>query len=75
VSDTIMPGGMGGRELALRARALRPGMPVLLITGYAANAELEDVTASDIPVLRKPFQRDALEAALRGLESHEDMTL
>ena len=75
LSDTIMPGGMGGRELAMRARELRPGVPVLLITGYAANAELEDASASDIPVLRKPFERDALAAALRGLERHEDSTL
>lgn len=72
VTDTVMPGGLGGRELALLARKLRPDLPVLLITGYASDSALVEVTDIDIPVLRKPFERNALEAALLALESHKD---
>ena len=68
VSDTVMP-GMGGRELSSAARALRPTLPILLITGYATG----DATpgSPDIPTLRKPFDRAALGAALAALEYPE----
>ncbi len=68
VSDTVMP-GMGGRELAASARALRPQLPILLITGYATG----DATpgSPDIPTLRKPFDRASLGAVLAALEYPE----
>jgi len=68
VSDTVMP-GLGGRELAATARALRPQLPILLITGYATG----DVPAGspNIPTLRKPFDRAALAAALAALDYPE----
>ncbi len=67
VSDTVMPGGIDGRELASRTRALRPGLPILLITGYASAAPAGADGADDVPVLRKPFDQAALAAALGGL--------
>ena len=66
VSDTVMPGGIGGPELAVRARALRPGLPVLLITGYASESLTAPATP-DMPVLRKPFDQPALADALAQL--------
>lgn len=66
VSDTVMPGGIGGPELAARARALRPGLPVLLITGYASES-FSAAAEADIPVLRKPFDQPALAKALAEL--------
>jgi len=33
-TDVIMPGGMNGRQLVDEARRLRPGLPVLVTTGY-----------------------------------------
>ncbi|WP_374246015.1 PAS-domain containing protein [Zoogloea sp.] len=63
VSDTVMP-AMGGRELAAAARALRPTLPILLITGYATGDA--SPVLPDIPTLRKPFDRAALAAAIRG---------
>lgn len=68
VTDTVMPGGIDGRELARRARQLRPDLPILLITGYASEHTLAGGTDPDIPVLRKPFGRAELDAALRDLE-------
>lgn len=54
VADVAMP-GMNGVELADRARGLRPDLPVLLITGYADDAKVEN-----FPVLNKPFQSEEL---------------
>jgi CheY-like chemotaxis protein len=60
VTDYSMP-GMTGIELATRARALRPGLPVLLATGYN---ELPGGAGSDLPRLSKPFHVSELRAAL-----------
>jgi DNA-binding LytR/AlgR family response regulator len=54
---------MSGLELARTLRNLRPGLPVVLATGYAqwgARAEDEDFT-----FIAKPYRREALIAALR----------
>ena len=72
VTDTIMPGGIGGRDLAARARALRPQLPILLITGYASDNALAGTAELDVPVLRKPFDQDALAAAIDKLEPEEE---
>jgi len=74
VTDTVMPGGLNGRELAAHARALRPTLPILLITGYACQTTQDDGADRDIPVLRKPFDRAALERALRELAHHSART-
>ena len=36
LSDMVMGGGISGLELAQRVRALRPGLPILMMSGYAA---------------------------------------
>ena len=69
ISDMVMPGGIGGSELAEIAAQLRPDLPVLLMTGYASATVTGDKTRLDIPVLRKPFDRQTLSAALEHLES------
>lgn len=68
VSDMVMPGGVGGRELLAHARRTRPDLPVLLITGYAGDAGNLPESPVDAPVLRKPFDKRALGAALTLLE-------
>jgi len=70
VTDTIMPGGISGRELVTRTRALRPDMPILMITGYASDNALAGTAELDVPVLRKPFEQAALAAALDELLEH-----
>jgi PAS domain S-box-containing protein len=62
VTDHAMP-GMTGAELATELAAIRPGLRVVLASGYS---ELP-VAATGIAVqLQKPFGRDALLAAIRG---------
>jgi CheY-like chemotaxis protein len=60
LTDYVMP-KMTGVELAEAARALRPGLPVILATGYA---ELPEGVENGIPRLRKPYQESQLIAEL-----------
>jgi len=74
VTDTVMPGSIGGRELATRARQLRPSLPILLITGYASDNALAGTAELEVPVLRKPFDEQALAQALDALETTKEAT-
>ena len=56
VTDYLMP-DMTGAELAGRVRERRPGLPVLLVTGYTNLAE---GAGADLPRLSKPFRQDDL---------------
>ena len=65
-SDVVMPGGMNGSQLAVEAQKLRPGMKVLLTSGYVANLDEGQVMAQgEMPVLNKPYRRDELARSLR----------
>lgn len=67
ITDIGLP-GMNGRELANRARALRPDVPILLITGYAGSAiEHEDYLAPGMDILVKPFEIDGLLGKVRDI--------
>jgi two-component system NtrC family sensor kinase len=63
VSDILMPGGIGGLELAEAIRELYPSVPVLLITGYSAKAR--EGLKDGFEVLKKPFSLPELATALR----------
>ncbi len=63
-----LPGGMNGRQLADAARAHRPGLQVLFITGYADNAVMGgDSLEPGMMLLRKPFTRDDLAGRIARL--------
>lgn len=53
IMDVMMP-GMGGLETAHRLQALRPGLRVLYLTGYANAGALP---AGSADVMHKPFTR------------------
>lgn len=55
VTDYAMP-GMNGAQLLVEVALLRPGLPALIITGYADSAGIE-VLGAGVEVLRKPFMR------------------
>jgi PAS domain S-box-containing protein len=63
VTDHAMP-GMTGAELAKLAVAKRPGLPVLLVTGYA---DLPASVLTHMPRLSKPFQQAQLQDAINTL--------
>ena len=67
VTDHLMP-GITGVELARLLRASHPGLPVMLLSGYA---EL-DSFGSELPYMGKPYRADELVAkvsALAGVRS------
>ncbi|KAF1007862.1 MAG: Blue-light-activated protein [Luteibacter sp.] len=60
LTDVGMP-GMSGRELADVARAWRPTLPVLFMTGYAENAmERARFLGEGMDMITKPFEIDDL---------------
>ena len=61
VTDHLMP-GMSGADLARLLLARRPGLPVLLISGYALQS-----VDTDLPRLAKPFRGSELAAAIARL--------
>ncbi len=68
LTDIVMPDGLNGRELLERLRAQRPGLPVLCMSGYTAEA-VGDGAGVDpsVPYLRKPFPPTELLATVRRL--------
>ncbi len=65
VSDVMMP-GMDGGQLAAHARTRRPGLPVLLMSGYAEPARRSATADEHLDFLAKPFSGAALIAAVRN---------
>jgi two-component system, cell cycle sensor histidine kinase and response regulator CckA len=67
VSDVNMP-DMNGRELAQRARELRPGLKVLMISGYAdEEIIIGQLFDEGVMFLQKPFSPDRLLKTMRHL--------
>ena len=61
MTDVGLPGGMNGRQVADAARAVRPDLKILFVTGYAENAALaHDTLEPGMYVLPKPFSIAAL---------------
>jgi PAS domain S-box-containing protein len=63
-SDIVMPGKMDGLSLAHRLRQIRPGLPILLATGYS---EVAADVRGDFPILRKPYEIHELSEAIAKL--------
>jgi len=61
-TDVLMPGGMDGLALAREAARRRPGLPVLLTTGYTGGGAA--AVPLGLPLLRKPYRIDDLAQAL-----------
>jgi two-component system NtrC family sensor kinase len=65
LTDMVMP-GLNGRQLADAARAMRPDLPVLFMTGYSRNAIVHQGRLdSGLFLIQKPFGRDSLAAKVR----------
>ncbi|MGE0454935.1 MAG: response regulator [Vicinamibacteria bacterium] len=65
LTDVVMP-GQNGRELAEQVRGLRPGIRVVMMSGYATDAlHAEKGVAPGTQLLSKPFSQADLAAALR----------
>ena len=67
-TDVVMPGGVSGFDLAEQALALKPGLQVLLASGYP----LETLTArgklnAKYALLHKPYRKADLAFRIRSL--------
>jgi len=60
----MMPGSMNGLALARHLRRRSPTLPIVLMTGYAA--EIHGALAAGFEVLPKPCVPETLAAALAG---------
>src|SRR5688572_19685136 len=68
ITDVGLPGGLNGRQVADRARELRPDLKVLFITGYAENAALNHGhIGPGTRVLTKPFSVSELTSRIESL--------
>ena len=67
LTDVVMP-GMNGRELGRRAQALRPGLPVLYMTGYSRNAVMHQGRLDEgVELLQKPVNQGQLATRIRAV--------
>jgi PAS domain S-box-containing protein len=63
-SDIVMPGRLDGLGLAQIIRRRYPKLPILLTTGYSDTVRN---TATDFPILHKPYRVDELSRALTAV--------
>jgi len=66
-SDVVMPGGMSGVDLARESRKLRPGIGVLLASGYAAEALDKHGGAGGFDLISKPYDFDVVLTRINAL--------
>jgi CheY-like chemotaxis protein len=67
VTDVGLP-GLNGREIAGHARIRRPGMKVLFVTGYAAEAAaIQGFLEPGMALITKPFLIDQLASKVREM--------
>ncbi len=67
LTDVVMP-YMLGKEVAERVRALRPGIPVLFMSGYAQPVLASNGTTDPgVTLLEKPFTEVGLLTRVRVL--------
>ena len=65
-TDIVMPNGMNGIELAREARRLRPGIRVLLASGYSRERSTAD---EDMAFIAKPYQMPELARYLEAIRA------
>jgi CheY-like chemotaxis protein len=67
-SDIVMPGSIDGIELARRTRQRRPTLRILLTSGYPdLKTSRAEEAHTQWEVLKKPYRRSDLQAALREI--------
>ena len=70
LTDVVLGTGMNGIDLAEAARSIKPGMPVVFMSGFTAVPEAQQrISASGAPLLTKPSTLSQLERALNAVMS------
>jgi two-component SAPR family response regulator len=66
LTDLVMPGGKTGIDLAHEAVALRPGLPIILSSGYTGET-LNAAVQAPWPLLQKPYSAEALAETIEAV--------
>jgi len=67
-SDVMLPGGLLGANLATKLRERRPGLKVLLTTGYTESAIMQrGMLDGSLEVLSKPYKVEDLARRIRAI--------
>ena len=62
----VMPGQLTSREMAERARAMNPDLPVLFTSGYTQNSIVHGGRLDPgVQLLSKPYRREDLARMVR----------
>jgi len=67
ITDVVMP-EINGRELAERARVLRPDLKILFVSGYVDRG-IKDESNSSCAFLEKPFTAESLLSAVEAFSA------
>ena len=65
LTDSVMPGGMSGIQLAHEARRQRPELKLVLTTGYTTAETPVAELGEDVPFLKKPYPLAELYSTVR----------
>jgi signal transduction histidine kinase/CheY-like chemotaxis protein len=64
LSDVVMPGGINGYELAKQLQEIKPGLRILMTSGYdSKRVDSETI----FPLLGKPYSTDAMASYVRWI--------
>jgi len=66
LTDVVMPGGKSGVDLAHEAVKLRPGLPIILSSGYTGET-LSAAAEAPWPLLLKPYSAETLAETIGGV--------
>jgi PAS domain S-box-containing protein len=67
-TDVVLPGKLGGKALAERARKLRPNLAVIYSSGYTQNSIIHQGRLdADVELLSKPYKKQDLARRLRSV--------
>jgi len=73
LTDVVMP-RMGGKELAKQARALRPEIKILYMSGYPAGVVSDpDIMGHEADFIEKPISAEVLSRKLREIIDRHDL--
>ncbi len=66
-SDVMMPDGMSGIEVARAVETVRPGLPMLLTSGYTAQRIVPASFSDQLRLLPKPYTQAELSRAVKDV--------
>lgn len=73
LSDVVMPGGMDGVGLARAIQSLRPGIKIIMMSGYPeGEISKRGLNSVGVPLLRKPFREGELMNAISDVLKSTD---